>query len=140
MKPNDTRTDRSEPNETEQYDRRSFMAITGTAGGLGAFASGADASGFGGRFAKTDAADEGDSKEESSDEEGGGNHADFPIGTEALLGYIEANYGDRLSEEELQSIEADIAADLEAAAAVNDVPLENGDAPAFGFEVYRGEE
>lgn len=138
MKRNDTDIGRRGSDEdTERYDRRSFMAITGVAGGLGAFASGGGAgvSDREERFRKNETEDgsEGDNGEDGDD-------ADLPTGTEALVGYIEANYGDRLSEGDLASIEADVAADLGAAAAVSEVPLENGDAPAFDFEVYRGRE
>ncbi len=144
MKRNDTDTKGSGASEgMEGYDRRSFMAVAGVAGGFGAFArgTGASVSGFGERFAKNDAAN--DDADSDGDDEGDGNNegvGDLPIGTEALVGYVEAHYGDRLSESDLESIEADIAADLEAAAAVSEVPLENSDAPAFGFAVYRGDE
>ena len=132
--------DESEPRtdgtngETGRYDRRSFMAITSATGMVGA---------FGGRFdlgdvrAVGDARRTGDDAASAAAENG---NEELPTGTEALLGYIEANYGDRLSDEDVDAIEADIAADLDAAAAVNEVPLENGDAPAYEFEVYREEE
>jgi len=135
MKRNDIDSDQNESNkEIKGYDRRSFMAVAGVAGGFGAFArgSGVGVNDLGGRFAKSDTA--------SDDTGSEGDDAGLPTGTSALLGYVEARYGDRLSEEELQSIEADIAADLEAAAAIDAVPLQNSDAPAFDFAVYRGGE
>ncbi|WP_143423215.1 hypothetical protein [Halegenticoccus soli] len=65
---------------------------------------------------------------------------DAPPGTDALLAYVEVNYGDRLSDERLDAIRADVAADLRAAAAVDDVELDYTVGPAFEFRPYRGGE
>lgn len=59
---------------------------------------------------------------------------------EALLAYVEASYGDRLDEEDLDVVLGGIEGSLESAAAFRDIGLENGDEPAYGFGAYRGGE
>ncbi|MEM4782659.1 MAG: hypothetical protein QXG03_14000 [Halalkalicoccus sp.] len=57
---------------------------------------------------------------------------------EALLAYVEALYGDRLDEEDLEVVLAGIEGSLDSAAAFREVGLENADEPAYGFSAYRG--
>lgn len=61
-----------------------------------------------------------------------------PPGTEALAAYVEARWGDRLSENHLEQIRSSVAGNLRAASTIGEVPLENGDGPAFVFRPYRG--
>lgn len=63
-----------------------------------------------------------------------------PPGTQALTEYVEARWGDRLSEEELEQVRSSIAGNLRAASALDEVDLENGDGPALRFHPYRGPE
>lgn len=63
-----------------------------------------------------------------------------PPGTEALTEYVEARWGDRLSEEGLEQVRSSIAGNLRAASALDEVDLENGDGPALRFHPYRGSE
>ncbi|MFW6193555.1 MAG: hypothetical protein ACOC83_08715, partial [Gemmatimonadota bacterium] len=55
-----------------------------------------------------------------------------------LLDYVEARWGDRISEGELEEVRASIAGNLRAASSLREVPLENGDGPALRFRPYRG--
>jgi len=55
----------------------------------------------------------------------------------ALAGAIRAQYGDRLSETELNVITRQIQSSLERAAKVRKVPLTNGDEPDFRFSPIR---
>ncbi len=63
-----------------------------------------------------------------------------PPGTEALLDYVEARWGDRLSEDEREQVRSSIAGNLRAASALDEVDLGNGDGPALRFHPYRGSE
>lgn len=60
-----------------------------------------------------------------------------PAGTEALLDYVRAVYGDRLGGDELEVVREEIASYLRAAQTVRGFPLENGDPPAFEFRAWR---
>lgn len=64
---------------------------------------------------------------------------DEPPGTEALVDYLRARWGGRLSEKDLDEIRSSVAGNLRAASSIADVPLANGDGPAFVFRPYRGE-
>jgi hypothetical protein len=63
---------------------------------------------------------------------------DQPVGTEALLSYLEAKYGDMLTEENLATLEEEVAGHLGAAEGLDDASLGNGDDMALRFEPYRG--
>lgn len=62
-----------------------------------------------------------------------------PPGTDALVEYVRARWGDRLSDDELEQIRSSVAGQLRAASSIAEVPLENGDGPATAFRAYRGE-
>jgi hypothetical protein len=110
-------------------DRRSFLALVGVAVGTGAVGS----------VAADDQGDDEAGTSEDEDEIDGG-EAERPPGTDALLGYIEARYGDRLDEDQRAEVAEQIAGSLESAAVIGEVDLENGDEPAFRFSAYRGDE
>ncbi|WP_331233709.1 hypothetical protein [Natronorarus salvus] len=59
---------------------------------------------------------------------------------EALLAYVEAVYGDRLGEDDGETILAGIEGSLASGDAFREVGLENDDEPAFSFSAYRGEQ
>jgi hypothetical protein len=59
---------------------------------------------------------------------------------EALLAYVEAVYGDRLDEDDGETVLAGIEGSLAAGDAFREVGLENADEPAFSFSAYRGEQ
>lgn len=65
---------------------------------------------------------------------------DLPAGTEALVQFLEAKYGDALTESDLEELRDDVAGNLRAAAEIDDVELANSTGPAFTFRAYRGEE
>lgn len=56
---------------------------------------------------------------------------------DALLAYVEALYGDRLGEADLETVRAGIEGSLGSGDAFREVGLENGDEPAYGFRAYR---
>jgi hypothetical protein len=58
----------------------------------------------------------------------------------ALAGVIRAQYGDRLSDEDLGTIARQIESSLERAARVRKVPLANADEPDFVFSAVRARE
>ncbi|QLH77499.1 hypothetical protein HZS55_09415 [Halosimplex rubrum] len=64
---------------------------------------------------------------------------DQPVGTEALLSYLEAKYGDMLTEADLSTLEEEVAGNISTAQALDDTALANGDDMALRFEPYRGE-
>lgn len=106
-------------------DRRSFLALVGITVGA--------ASSAGSVVANEEQADE---ETESANEE----EAERPAEADALLGYIDARYGDRLDKDQRAEVGEQIAGSLEDAATVGEVELENGDEPAFRFQADRGEE
>lgn len=61
-----------------------------------------------------------------------------PAGTEALVDYVEARWGDLLSAEDREQVRASVAGNLRAASALDEVELQNADEPAFAFSPYRG--
>lgn len=63
-----------------------------------------------------------------------------PPGTDALLDYVRARYGERLDEEALEIVREEIAGSLRSAEALREVPLENGDEPACAFRAWRADE
>jgi len=64
---------------------------------------------------------------------------DQPVGTEALLSYLEATYGEMLTEEDLSTLEEEVAGNIATAQALGETALANGDDMALRFEPYRGE-
>jgi Flp pilus assembly protein CpaB len=58
---------------------------------------------------------------------------------EALVAYVDATYGERLDDDDLEVIREGIEGSLAAGAAFREVGLENADAPAYGFSAYRGD-
>lgn len=64
---------------------------------------------------------------------------DQPVGTEALLSYLEAKYGDMLTEDDLSTLEEEVAGNIATAQALDETALANGDDMALRFEPYRGE-
>ena len=107
--------------------RRSFLALVGVAVGSGAVGS-------------VVANDDEDEAEPNGEDETNGGETEGPPGTDALFGYIEARYGDRLDGGRHEEVTEQIAGSLESAAAISEVDLENGDEPAFRFSAYRGDE
>lgn len=71
--------------------------------------------------------------------EGAQEDGEAPPGTDALVGYLEARYGDRLSEDDLEAIRSGVAGNLRAAASIGEVELANGEGPATLFRAYRGD-
>jgi len=63
---------------------------------------------------------------------------DQAVGTEALLSYLEAKYGDALTEEDLSTLEEEVAGNIATAQALDETDLANGDDMALRFEPYRG--
>lgn len=61
-----------------------------------------------------------------------------PPGTEALVDYVRARWGERLSEKQLGQIRETVADNLRAAGSIREVPLANADEPAPAFRAYRG--
>ncbi|WP_224270562.1 hypothetical protein [Haloprofundus salinisoli] len=65
---------------------------------------------------------------------------DVPVGTDALLAYVEANYGDQLSDDQLDAVRTRIAGILASGEAAAEFDLAYTTDPAYTFEPYRGEE
>lgn len=61
-----------------------------------------------------------------------------PPGLEGLVEYVRANFGDRLDEEQVKEITAQIARRLQGSA-LADYRLENHDEPGFLFRVFRAD-
>ena len=57
----------------------------------------------------------------------------------ALAGVIRAQYGDRLSEADLEVVTRQIETGLERAGKIRKAPLSNGDEPDFVFSAARSE-
>lgn len=108
--------------------RRSAMQLLGALGGVGAFSRGAVAD---------EQSDDG-SQESGNDGRDEESNSARPVGTEELLRYLAARYGDLLSEEDIEALEEDVADNLGNAEALDAVELDNGDDLAVTFEAYRG--
>ncbi len=106
-------------NDGTNINRRTTLQLLAVMGGVGAFAS------TGG--AETDTTEQ--AKQEPA-----------PNGTDALLSYIEANFGDQLSDDDLDHVRDDIASDLRNAKALDAVELDYTVDPAFTFRAYRGDD
>lgn len=117
----DSRSDDEESSDSFALGRRSLLRALGATGAASALA---------------DPVGAGDTTEASTTT----TNEEVPPGTEALLGYVEANYGDQLNEEQLADVKGDIAANLRAAAAVEEVSLDYTTGPAFTFTAYRADD
>ncbi|WP_129116964.1 hypothetical protein [Halegenticoccus tardaugens] len=104
--------------------RRTVLGAVAAAGAVGALSEPAAA----------DAADDASAKPASVEGD------DAPPGTDALLAYVEANYGEELTDDRLDAVRAGIEADLRAAAEVRAVDLDPATEPAFAFRPHRGED
>ncbi|WP_224333298.1 hypothetical protein [Haloprofundus halobius] len=89
--------------------------------------------------AKDDDADGGDACD-ADDADNAAQEGDVPVGTDALLAYIEANYGDQLSDDQLDAVRERIAGILASGEAVGEFDLAYTTDPAYTFEPYRGED
>jgi len=98
--------------------RRSTLGMFAALGGAGLFGTPA-------------AADEHDPEDVSVDD-------DRPVGTEALLQLIEDEYGDMLTEEDIEQLEGEVASNREVSMSMRDFDLANGDDMAMTFRAYRG--
>ena len=87
--------------------------------------------GSAGLFGTPAAADEHDPEDVSVED-------DRPVGTEALLQLIEDEYGDMLTDEDIEQLEAEVASNRQVAMSVRDFDLANGDDMAMTFRAYRG--
>lgn len=111
--------------------RRSAMQLLGALAGAGAFSGAAVAEDEEG---EGQAKQGGDERDEAEDEESPAP----PVGTEQLLNYLAARYGDVLSEEDVEALREDVAGNLRNAQAMDEVDLANGDDMALTFRAYRG--
>jgi hypothetical protein len=114
--------------------RRSVLQLLTAIGAVGATASAGGA-------APTDAAavEDRDALPVTGPSDVADQDQDQPVGTEALLSYLEAKYGDMLTEEDLSTLEEEVAGNIATAQALDDTALANGDDMALRFEPYRGE-
>lgn len=123
--------DGRDPDGPFTVGRRTVLRALGATGAAGALAdpvgAGGDRAGVGDGATTAAAAT-------------GQDDADLPPGTEGLLAYVEANYGDQLSDEQLDGVQEGIAGNLRAAAAVDEVDLDYTTGPAFTFTAYRGDD
>jgi hypothetical protein len=60
--------------------------------------------------------------------------------TSILMGLVEERYGERLTEEQLESVEKSLKSVMDAGKALREVPLENSDEPYNVFKPYRRKE
>lgn len=65
---------------------------------------------------------------------------EHPPGTDELVAVLESAYGEHFDDERRAAVAKRVADFREAAAALREADLENGDEPAFGFRAYRGDE
>lgn len=112
--------------------RRAALALLGSVGGAGLFASGTSA--------ETDPETAIEPTEAEATLAEQAEEPDLPDGTEALVAFLEAKYGDQLTREELNELRGDVAGNIRAARALDEVELANGTGPAYTFRAYRGEE
>lgn len=109
--------------------RRTVLSALAAAGFLGSTESAA--------AENDDDAIDGD---DSADADAAAQQADVPVGTDALLAYVEANYGEQLNDDQLDDIRTRIAGILASGEAVGEFELAYTTDPAYAFEPYRGEE
>ena len=57
--------------------------------------------------------------------------------TSILMGLVKERYGERLTEEQLESVEKSLKSVMDAGKALRGVPLENSDEPYNVFRPYR---
>lgn len=106
--------------------RRSVLQVLTALGGVGAFSC-------------TSIAQE---QDEDNQEGQGGDQEDeeseLPVGTEELLQYLAAKYGNQLTDEQIAELEDNVAGNVETAQTLDTVDLQNGDDMALTFVPYRG--
>lgn len=56
------------------------------------------------------------------------------------MGLVKDRYGERLTEEQLESVEKSLKSVMDAGKALRDVPLENSDEPYNVFKPYQRKE
>lgn len=71
---------------------------------------------------------------------GGSAQEEAPAGTDALLDYVRALYGDQLDDDDLAVVREEIASYQRASRTLRQFPLENADSPAFAFRAWRDPE
>lgn len=113
----------SNSDEETHINRRTTLQLLAVVGGAGAFASTGGA--------------EMDAVRRSTEAAPRAKETPVPVGTDALLSFIEATYGDRLDEDELDRIGDDIASDRRSAEALDAVELDYTVSPAVTFHAYR---
>lgn len=118
---------RTDGSDDRSISRRSTIQLLAVLGSLGAFSSTAVADGD-----DQDGERDGDEPNEEAES------ADPPAGTEELLEYLAARYGDQLTDERLGDLEESVAGNLRNAETLDDVDLDNGDDLAVTFTAYRG--
>ena len=112
-------------NDGTNINRRTTLQLLAVMGGVGAFAS------TGG--AETDTAPQSADATEQAEQEPAPDEPTRPP-------YIEANFGDQLSDDDLNHVPGDIASDLRNAKALDAVELDYTVDPAFTFRAYRGDD
>ncbi|MUV89015.1 hypothetical protein GJ629_03165 [Halapricum sp. CBA1109] len=117
----------AEENDEQETGEETSSVPLSRRSAIGMFA----ALGGAGLFGTPGAADEHDPEDVSVED-------DRPVGTEALLQLIEDEYGDMLTEEDIEQLEAEVASNREVAMSVRDFDLANGDDMAMTFRAYRG--
>lgn len=103
--------------------RRSALQLLTALAGAGAFSGAAVAD---------------DGNEEEAETEDGDDDSARPVGTDALLNYLAAKYGEILSEEDIDTLADDVAENVQTAQTLDAVDLANGDDMALVFQAYRG--
>lgn len=73
-----------------------------------------------------------------TDDESEPTEGERPPGTEALVAYLEARYGDRFDDDRRGRLADAVAEVREESEAVRAEPLDNAEGPAFAFEPHRG--
>ncbi|WP_224448219.1 hypothetical protein [Haloprofundus salilacus] len=117
-----------ESTDSTGFRRRTVLGALAAAGFVGSAESVA---------AENDSASDGD---DAVDADAVAQQEDVPVGTDALLAYVEANYGDQLSDDQLDAVRTRLAGILASGEAVGKFELAYTTDPAYTFEPYRGEE
>lgn len=118
--------DESRDKKGHMIGRRSVLQVLTALGGVGAFSS----------TGVAQEQDEDDQEGQDGDQEEA--ESELPVGTEALLQYLAAKYGDQLTDEQIAELEDDVAGNIETAQTLDTVDLQNGDDMALTFVPYRG--
>ncbi|WP_117593699.1 hypothetical protein [Haloprofundus halophilus] len=128
--PTYTTHERDYGQETAGLRRRTVLGALAAAGFLGSAEAAAAAENDAGTGDGDDSADSAAATQQE----------DVPVGTDALLAYVEANYGDQLSDDQLDAVRTRLAGILASGGAVGEFDLAYTTDPAYTFEPYRGEE